>query len=159
MNTTDERGIIFSMDLLIAFLIMCMMMHLALASLSMAVGQASENVRDFSIERKGIYLIDSLVKNHDSNNSVLGSAYFDSGKKRVETGIIDYSMLKNARPEELDMGDGHYVQGLFIGYVGGRKEEIYTSERGRNCIVFERFVLLRKLLMEKAKICVVVCIA
>lgn len=152
-----RKGIIFSFDLLVAFIAMCMMMHLVLANLAAIVEADAGNAQDFSVERAGIYLLDSMVKNHDTNNPALGAAYFDSAKRRVEEGVVDYALLQNAEPGRLDLGRGVYAQRLFAEYKSGRTETFYEGARKGECITFERFVLLGKPLPEKAKIGLVVC--
>lgn len=152
------NGFAFSFDLFISFLIICFMVYIILLNFDLMIESNRDAERDWLLQSKGIYLLDSLVKNSDENNSILGSAYYNSEKRRVEPNVIDYKLLKNANPETIFLGENIDVRELSLGYKSGNREIIYSKNLGGECISLERFVLIKKsTYYKKGKVRAKVC--
>ncbi len=134
------------------------MVYLILLNINESVEKNKEFAEKFSMQRMGIFLIDSLIKNYDQNNPLMGSVYFNPETKRAESNVIDYSLLKRARADAVEFDEGVFIKKLYIEFKSGEKEILFKNNKNGNCLALERFVLIKKLLgEEKAKIAVVVC--
>jgi len=122
VGTIGENGFAFSLDLMIAFLALLLMLSLMLAQLDLLKGQAIESIEGIALQRKAIFLIDSMVKNRNEENPGLGSALFDAQKHRILQNELDPILLGRARAE---------------------------IESGENCLSLDRIVLVNGKL-EKA---------
>ncbi|MFH1586419.1 MAG: hypothetical protein ABID38_01020 [Candidatus Diapherotrites archaeon] len=156
MAIIGERGLIFSLDLAVAVMVMFAIAFLILLhSASLIENNASLQNR-LSLERKAIYLADSLVKNRSPENPLLGSASYNPLLKRVETNKIDYSLLKSISDKNFGL-NGISISLLEIEYKNREKEKIIENPLSGECISVERFVLMQKILPEKALLRLVVC--
>lgn len=154
MRITSKGGI-FSIDLLVAFLLASALLVLILDFQSGILFSTQESLKGFEISEKALMLADSLVKNSDENNALLGSAFFDSGKRRVVSNLLDYSSLKTARPTEFS---NISIIELSLQKKNSGKEIIFskTGFEGKNCLSAKRFVILNGS-GEKALVGVVAC--
>ena len=150
-----SKGGIFSIDLLAAFLLASALLVLILDFQSGILFSSQESLKGFEVSEKALMLADSLVKNFDENNALLGSAFFDSGKRRVVSNLLDYSSLKTARPAEFSNVS---VVELSIQKKNSAKEVVFSKKgfEGKNCISVKRFVILN-FSKEKALAGVVAC--
>ncbi|MEW6294802.1 MAG: hypothetical protein AB1467_00720 [Candidatus Diapherotrites archaeon] len=153
MRTISRKGFLFSLDLSFAFLLVLLMVFVMVYSLEGEADYFREKLKEKELNSKAIALMDSLVKNADENNSLLGSALYDSGLKRVQSNVMDYGLLKKIRKNE----KLNFVNGIYLEF-GGKKEKIFSEESSGNCIALSRFVLVQGILGEKkAKIIGVFC--
>lgn len=129
-----SRGSVFSFDLMIAFLIVLFMVYLMFFVLG---GEVREGERE-ELKRNGMMLIDSLVKNSDEENPLIGSCYFNPELRRVEENVLDYGLLKKINSNK---GYG-FVKEVFIETKKG-KEVLFKEKKEGDCIVLKRFVLIR----------------
>ena len=110
-----------------------------------------ENLDNFELEEKTLLISDSLVKNYDENNTLLGGCVLDNDKKRVLTNQLNSENLQKAKKEEL----GEYtVQKISLNF-GSKTEEIELDNNDyTNCLASKRFVLVdgKKTILE-VKVC------
>ena len=136
---------IFSLDALLAsFLLFCMFFLFL---------QFSADFPGVSLaEEKAVFLADSLVKNRLEENPLLGSAVFDSAKKRVLENSIDLALLEKAVPQCFGSA---CAKKLYL--RGGIDLEIFSldlEKNNENCVSVERLVFVGG---KKALLGVVVC--
>lgn len=156
MAIIGERGLVFSLDLAIATVVMFAIAFLILLYSSSLIENNTSLQNRLSLERKVIYLADSLVKNHNSENPLLGSAVYNPFLKRVESNKIDYLLLKSISPKNFDQ-NGIIIIRLEIESKDGKIEKIIENSFSGECISVERFVLMQKIFLEKSLIRLVVC--
>jgi hypothetical protein len=139
LNTTNkrEKGIIYSLDALISFLIMlfaCLVFAVILAN---NATQLEKNIYFFELEEKAMLIADSLVKNLDTNNSLLGACTYNTNTKRVESNKIDLELLFRAK--QID-SNKFIVKRITVN--DGKKTELNLSSAVlAECIAVKRFVL------------------
>ena len=106
------------LSIAIALLAMLLMLSLMLAGLSSTKERQLYLFEKLSLERKAVFRADLVVKNRDIQSPELGSALFDSEKRRVLRNEIDPVLLQE------------------------------ESAVGENCIVLDRIVLVNGLLQK-----------
>ena len=152
-----NRGIVYSTDLMVAFVAVSAIVFVIVAFSSASLGKISQNFENFSREREAIFFMDYLVKAHVNEPPVIGAAFFDAEKKRVVGNVLDVGMLRNAAKEREEIKLEHQtVKGIFLQYKNTEKEWIFGGNE-ENCVIYERFVLVRGILMQKAKVGAVFC--
>ncbi len=150
MCTTDEKGFMFSFDLLLAFFIMCAMLYFMLLNLEMIAGQSAGVLKEFSFYQNAFSFADSSVKSP--------LAFYDSEKRRVMDNVIDYALLKNVDLRKMK-NVKFSIEAIALEYADGKKEIIAGNENKRGCSALERLVRVRKNSEEEevAKISFLVC--
>ncbi|MDP2973802.1 MAG: hypothetical protein Q8N60_02010 [Candidatus Diapherotrites archaeon] len=155
MNTIGkplgERGFIFSIDLTVSFIAMLLMVLLILMHASVLKDQQVESINKFDLQRNAIFLADSLVKNNDAAQPLLGSALFDAEKHRVLSNQLDEALLLNATRFEKD---GFFVNRLSFKDEFGIEQAFFDGLQGSNCLALDRVVLLNGV---KGLLAVTVC--
>ena len=134
MNIT-AKGLIFSMDALIAILIMLMMTVLFLVYCENILEQEKANIDHLSLEKEAIVKLDRALKTDGTN----GAAYFNENKHRVEENLVNSNMLAELKD-----------QGIF--FSGQNPPAI----EGDNCLVLERLALdheSNKVILVGVKVC------
>ena len=96
-------------------------------------------IKTFELEEKGMLITDSLVKNYDENNSLLGACIYDLEKKRVRTNEISLSNLTNAKP--LQSGE-IFVESISIRTKSISKTVSIEKKTSSECVNVKRFVLI-----------------
>jgi hypothetical protein len=146
------KGLFFSFDSLVSFLFVFFGFLLIVYFVVGALQWYSDEIVNNELFLFGFSISESLVKNRDLENSLLGSAYFDSEKKRLFSNVVDVSLLSKARPSYF----GKYsVSALYL--VGKNGKKFYFDSVKGDCVVFERFVLLEHYIDKKGVLGVVVC--
>jgi len=136
MGTIDnEKGFIFSIDMMLALLITMSMMYFMFVHLNLMTESSVKAIEKYTLQRKGIVLLDTIVKNNDSENPVLGSAKVDVGLKRVKVNDMDEFRWNNELNKK-EINSGEIKATLYT-----EEEEMETNQIG-NCIVLKRFVLV-----------------
>lgn len=138
MSITGENGFLFSLDVVVAFLAMLLMLSLMLQHLEMAKEQQLGWTQRFALQRNAVMLIDSMVKNRDEKQPLLGSALYDEKKHRVLSNQLDLHMFPKAGqlPSEL-----FFVSRLSL--KAGSQEKTVLFQTGRkNCVSLDRIVLV-----------------
>jgi len=149
------KGSVFSLDLLFSFLIISLLLVFCVNSETSLLLQNSEGLKSFELEEKTLLIADSLVKTRDANNALLGSAFFDSGKHRVISNLVDFDFLKTASLQSFGRVS---IFELSVQGKNSRKTTIFSNQipAESNCFAVQRFVLLQQG-REKALVRVVAC--
>ena len=147
MNITSEKGLIFGFDLLIAFLIICLMLYFMLFSLNEVVKEQKNYLNELELKNNAIYLMDSLVKNSDKENPLKGASALDFQKRRTKENVLDYELLK-----KINSKNEFKLKKLSI-FWSDEEEILFDIQReNENCIALSRFVWIQKGLIEKKAI-------
>ena len=85
MSITD-KGLLFSLDLMIAFLIMLLILALFLVYCDNVMAQEKANVEQLQLEKKALVKLDRVLKKD--------AAIYNADKKRVEEQLIDLIQLQ-----------------------------------------------------------------
>ncbi len=150
MKNITGNGFIFSLDLSFAALAILLMLFMLMSYYGTRIGNEANAVKGFSMQKTALFIADSLVKNR-SENSLLGSAVFDTEGKRVKSGDLDLAALRLARPIE----SKDFVVSKLSVAINGVEEIIFAQEiNGVNCISVERIVMAEG---HKAVVAVKVC--
>jgi len=152
-----NRGIIFSTDIMVAFIASTGVVLMIVFAFSSYFGAVSENAKNFSHDREAVFFMDYLVKTGSGDGLPIGVAFFDAQKKRVVGNLLDKEALKNPVKDANSLQLEHStVKGIFLGYESGRTEWVFGGmEEG--CTIYERFALVNGIIREKAKIGAVFC--
>ncbi|GEM_PF-3292035 len=136
------KGNVFASEFVVSCVVVFFFILVALNQASMAVKKNSETQATLEFERKAIFLVDSMIKNHDEKNPVLGAAFFDAELKRTQSNVIEAKRLANPDPKNLFVG-GIRVQKIQLKFVDGKKETVFEdkAENESYCLVVERFVV------------------
>ena len=98
----STKGMIFSFDTMISFIIMLFVIFGSIYFISTNYEKQKENLENFYLTEKTLLTIDSLVKNHNEENYLLGSATIDILKKRVKSNELTKENLLNSKKFELN---------------------------------------------------------
>jgi len=131
----NEKGFIFSIDMMLALLITMSMMYFMFVQLNLMTESSVKAIEKYTLQRKGIVLLDTIVKNNDSENPVLGSAKVDVDLKRVKVNDMDEFRWNNELNNK-EINSGEIKATLYT-----EEEEMGNNQIG-NCIVLKRFVLV-----------------
>jgi len=149
MRTINERGLLFSFDLLLAFFIMCAMLYFMLLNIDLIAERNGKALEEFSFYQNAFSFADSSIKD--------SFAVHDGEKRRLLDNVIDYGLLKNADAQKLKNGK-FSIGKIALEYADGKKETISESGSENNCSAVERLVRVRKDSGdEKAKILFLIC--
>src|SRR3989338_2203838 len=149
MRIINEKGFMFSFDLLLAFFIMCTMLYFMLLNLDLIAAQNADALEEFSFYQNAFSFADSSVKD--------SFAFYDVEKRRVLDNVLDYGLLKNADAQKLKNGK-FFIGEIALEYANGEKEIISGRGNENNCSAVERLVRVRKDSGdEKAKILFLIC--
>ncbi len=96
-----EKGMMFSLDASISFIILLFGILLFVNSLSNNAQNVKDSIETFELEEKAIMIADSLMKNYDKNNTLLGSCIIDIEKKRVKSNELSIENIRKAKPIKL----------------------------------------------------------
>jgi hypothetical protein len=97
-----EKGMIFTLDAGIAFVIMLIGIIVFAATLANTAEKTKQNITNFELEEKALIIADSFVKNFDENNTLRGACIYDADKKRVRTNELSTKNIEQAKPLELE---------------------------------------------------------
>lgn len=149
----SQKGIIFSTDALLSFVIILFIILIFTINLSNIINSAEKELTKLELDQKAIFITDSLVKNQNLNNPLLGACIYDEEKKRVISNNLDYLMLKNSK--ELKIME-YFVESISINFLRTNQTEkiTYLNEKTKECTSVKRFLLINN---EKAIMEVKVC--
>ncbi len=97
---------------------------------------------------------EALVKNRNEVEPLLGAAYYNNEKKRVEPNLLDAALLE--RVGARDVG-GRVVVGLYTRTRHEPGKKYFFRMSGNVCLSMERFVVVRGVVDEKVVLGVEVC--
>jgi len=130
---------IFSIDAIIAFSLMLMGMLVFVTVLSNSGNSAVQQAKELFLEEKTFAIADSLVKNYNQENTLLGACTTDLKKKRVLSNELTAQNLLSAKPIELE---GFFVKSISYNTGAGEKQILLSQKDSDKCISAKRFVLL-----------------
>ena len=151
-RSITDRGFMFSLDAVIASMLLLFAFYTLIISVSSFAGQGSAQEEYVEKEMLALAVSEAIVKNRNMENPSTGAAYFNSEKMRVEQNVIDPALVSKATPMEF----GKYELSAIYERNRAGKKYFFEQER-ENCIVMERFVLMKELLERKTIIGVEVC--
>jgi len=126
------------MDAMVAFVIVLFMLLAFILTVSAEGNNLTQNVGHFFLEEKVILVADSLVKNYNEKNGLLGACIFDFDKRRVKSNEINSLNFSNLKPISLD---NFFVKS--VGYqTAFKKDKWIVENKNGNCLVVKRFVLI-----------------
>jgi len=133
-----NRGIIFSMDALVAFVIVMFMLLVFTINLGNETNNLTQNVGHFFLEEKIMMITDSLIKNYNEENSLLGACVIDLDKKRVksnEISSLNFSNLKQLNQDEF------FIKSVSYKTQTLNKKYLIENREGE-CLVVKRLALI-----------------
>jgi len=149
MAITGEKGFAFSIDLALAFFAVLLISTLMLGHLNLAKEKQVSGLERLSLERKALFLADSIVKKRNDENPALGSALFDWEKHRVLSNHLDSGLFSKAMPLQ---GEDFFLAGLSCTIDG--EEKVLWDLPGKNCVSIDRIVLVEgKIGSVRVKVC------
>jgi hypothetical protein len=149
-SRANEAGAIFSLDLMVAFVVLLALVHLCMLNMNSSLGNIS-GMKGIGLEKNAAMLADSLVKNRDLQFPIYGAAKFDGIRKRVLSNEIDEGLLATANgTEEMPFA----VKEISVAQKKGGMLRFEGGEAEGECIAVERLVVLNG---EKSLLKVVVC--
>lgn len=141
MNITGEKGFVFSIDAAAAFVLALCIISLALNATAESIKEKAESEKQFELWKNLVFIADSVVKNNDSENSLLGSAVFDSEKHRVKSNELDVFLLKKA--SEIENKELELKQVKIVFENSEEKVFFRKNPEKHNCLAVERIVLIQ----------------
>ncbi|MCX6798667.1 MAG: hypothetical protein NTW59_01050 [Candidatus Diapherotrites archaeon] len=148
-----RKGFIFSLDLAIALITVLLMLNLALLHFNEEKESLLAGAKKSELQKNALLLADSLVKNNNAENPLLGAAFFDNEKHRVLSNVVQKELLREA---QADSFGGWHAQALSLKTKNGAEETFFAEEKqaGKDCVAVERFVIAGT---EKALLRVAAC--
>ena len=150
----SEKGMIFSIDAFIAFVILLFSVLLFVLFLNNFSSGAASTVSDFELEEKSLLIADSFVKNYSSENSLLGACILDMDKKRVLLNQLSFENLSKIKPFSQDR---IFVKSISYSLLPSPSFSVIildSSKSFSSCVSAKRFVLIDN---QKAIVEVLVC--
>ncbi|MGI6589080.1 MAG: hypothetical protein ACOX1V_00230 [Candidatus Iainarchaeum sp.] len=148
MNTTNktkfgdlnQRGIIFSTDATINFVIILFTLLIFTLTLSNTINSTKKELTQLELDQKAIFITDSLIKNQNTNQPLLGGCIYDEEKKRVLTNNIDYLKIKEASGLKIN---NFFVESITLEFLKTNQTEkiIYSTKQTNQCTSVKRFVV------------------
>jgi len=151
LKYSKSKGMIFSLDAMISFVIILICALLFVFALNNYAQKAEQSVKDFELEEKALMIADSFVKNLDENNTIRGAGIYDSDKKRVRTNELTTENIKKAK--SIEFGE-IFVKSLTYTITEKSQTLQLSLKKSNECISAKRFVLIDG---EKAIIQILTC--
>ena len=146
------KGFIFSSDAAFSVLLIFTACAVFLSHMAGIYSAQKEEITEFSEFRKASALLNSFVNDRNEGSPLYGSAFYDSGKKRVMEGMLDSALLEKAEAG-LYLGNNFFLQKISLIFEDNPEETINEIAGGSSCFSLERFVLVKYALeARKAKI-------
>ncbi|MCR4368527.1 MAG: hypothetical protein NUV67_01325 [archaeon] len=144
---------IFSLDSLLASAILLSMLLLTSSMAGAFIETQKAKSAQHERSTLAISLSQALVKNRNEKNPLLGAAYYNPEKKRVEANVVDeklLTLLEKIAPTKFGEYEASvaYVRLLW---------DAAPKTTPKKCTIVERFVLVKGFSEKKALIGVGVC--
>lgn len=153
-----NKGFIFSFELVASLFATLLILLVVLSQTNYFVKKNLETEKQLEFERKAIFLADSLVKNFDKENPILGIAFQNHELKRTENNVIDKELFEKSQWTQKNFSG---IKIIKIELKTKNNENIVVfeenTENEKRCIVLERFVLVNSFEDFKALVAVTVC--
>ncbi len=142
-----KKGLIFSIDAMFSFVIILFSVFGLLYFISTNYENQKETIQDFYLMEKTFLITDSLIKNNNPKNYLLGSAIINLDKKRTLSNELKREYLLLAQKFELE---DFFVKELTWSNETETKKMILSEKNSNNCISAKRFVKIddRKSIIE-----------
>jgi len=140
------KGMLFSLDFSIAFLLMLVMVLVFALYVFSFVSEREAEFLENSEKRERVMLLDSLLKRR-SPGKMPGLALFDASKRRtmenrVAGGLAEHALLEEAGLSELWMECGTGKHTVYNGEQNGMECAVYSRIaylNGNSCVLRARF--------------------
>ena len=133
MKHITGKGIMFSLDFAIAFLLILVIMLVSAAAIHLTENEELNELKEKSLQEDRVMLMDALVKKPADGN-LPGLAFFDSEKRRVKENQLVAIELKGQETLE-DFG----LKELWL--ECDTRKKLFESEQEENeCVVLVRMV-------------------
>lgn len=106
--------------------------------------ETKNNFEYQELQRNAIMMMDSLVKNRDTEKPQYGSAVFDAEKRRVQSNQLDKQLLQAIPAAQLDENAGVFFQAIELRFADGTRETIFETAKNGNCLAVERLVIIEE---------------
>lgn len=153
MNITNNKGNIYSMDLLIAFFIGTILIFLIISNFFNGLNSLTENSKLMELKKNSFFLSDSIINKRNTENPLLGAIEHNLLKKRIEQNKIDLFLLKSINPESNEINELK-IKLIEIEFKNNESKKIIEKELTNECIGIERFIVAEN---KKGKIKIVIC--
>lgn len=152
-----NKGQISFFEAMFPLIAVIIILFFVLWSASNFVTRSDRMQKELSLQVKAIFIADSMTKNHDQKNPLLGLAYKNKKYKRVENNIIEPERLQNT--SESGEIAGVKIQSIRLKESNGSEKIVFNSKTASkgNCITAERFVQTEGAERKKALLLVMVC--
>lgn len=151
-----SKGIYFSFDFLVAFILLLLCLLLILQNTSALVEKTVLKQKETQLTMTGLFLLDSLIKNRDDENPLMGAAFFNADLKRVEQNTVDLELL--SKITQKNDFEEFFLKSVYVKYKNFEKKYLLEKNEGKNCFGVERFVLIKtKTQTKKGKIGAEIC--
>lgn len=128
ITVKSSKGLVFTSDLMIAFLAMLIMLMISLVFASQTLEKEKSFFEQNQAEKKALILLDHLIKNSSDQN---GLAVFDNNKNRVLENMIEAGKLETVNEKWRPLGFELFLQSFEEGF-----SSISAPEKA--CLVFRR---------------------
>ncbi|MFA5361014.1 MAG: hypothetical protein WC290_01035 [archaeon] len=152
-NNFNQKGIIFSTDATISFVIILFTILIFTLNLSNTINLTERELTQLELDQKAIFITDSLIKNQNTVQPLLGACIYDEEKKRVLTNNIDYLKIKQSSGLKINT---FFVESITIEFLKTKQIEkvIYNTQNTTQCTSIKRFIIANN---QKAIIEVRIC--
>ena len=148
------KGIIFSVDMLLASFMLLSGLSLIYYSFSSSALSAAAEAGEAEKELFAVALSDAVIKAGNPENPAVGAAYYDAEKKRFRPNEVDVALLEKIA--EKDFGKLR-LAALYARFPGGEKN-FFFGKVLEKCLAVERFAVFKNAAAERKGILgVVVC--
>jgi hypothetical protein len=135
---TTSKGIIFSMDALVAFIIILFLILGFSISLQQNTEKLYSESESFFLEEKTIMITSAMLSNYNEENTMLGACIIDYEKKRTLTNELSYTNISVAKTFQQD---NFFVKSISFSSQSKNWKFIIQNKKGK-CITVKRFVLM-----------------
>jgi len=139
-KSLNAKGFVFSLDAGIAFTIAIGVLFLALFAMEQSTKESIISEKNFELWKNTVFLADAIVKNNSPEQSVLGSAVFDSEKQRVKSNEIDLQLLEKASEIE---NKEFELKKISLVFRDANRVFFERHTDKKNCLAVERIVLVQ----------------
>jgi len=133
MKRITDKGIMFSLDFAIAFLLILVIMLVSVAAIHLTENDELNELKERSLQEDRVMLMDALVK-RPSDGNLSGLALFDSGKRRVKENIV-----AGTEPSGRGELERFGLRELWL-ECSARKKLFESKQEESECVVLVRMV-------------------
>lgn len=124
------------------FLVILAIFALVLQWLGFWMQETKNGFESQELQRNALMMMDSLVKNRDTEKPQFGAAVFDAEKKRVRSNALERQLLQAIPSAQEKENLPVFFKKIELRFADGKKETIFEIADGTNCLSVERFVVV-----------------